>query len=94
MCFQFLSARNIFSGRGVNLSRDTITQPYNNLLLETLNERQNISFERISDLTAEISVKMKHSTLSNLERKNDQDKKRNEIVKETHEFVKNPGDEE
>ena len=91
--FQFFSALNIFSGRDVNLSRDTITEPYNNLLLETLNERQNISFERISDLTAEISFKMKHSTLSNLERKNDQDKKRNEIVKEIHEFVKNPGDE-
>ena len=60
---------------------DTITELYNNLSLEMLSGRQNISFETISDLTAEISFKMKHSTLSKLESKNDEDKKSNEKVK-------------
>ena len=60
---------------------DTITELYNNLSLEMLSGRQNISFETISDLTVEISFKMKHSTLSKLESKNDEDKKSNEKVK-------------
>lgn len=70
---QFLNVLNIFFGGDVDLYRDTITELYNNLSLEMFSGRQNISFEEISDLTVEISFKMKHAILSNLERKNDQD---------------------
>lgn len=66
---QFLNILNIFFGGDVDLYRDTITELYNNLSLEMFSGRQNISFEGISDL----SFKMKHAILSNLERKNDQD---------------------
>ena len=66
---------------------DTITELYNNLSLEMLSGRQNISFETISDLTVEISFKMKHSTLSKLESKNDEDKKSNEKVKRVKQII-------
>ena len=88
VCLQFLSALNIYFDGDVNLSRDTLTELYNNLSLETLSWPQNISFERNSDLTAEINFNMKHSALSNLERKNDQDKSSNKKVKETYKFFK------
>ena len=66
---------------------DTITELYNNLSLEMLSGRQNISFETISDLTAEISFKMKHSALPKLESKNDEDKKSNEKVKRVKQII-------
>ena len=66
---------------------DTITELYNNLSLEMLSGCQNISFETISDLTAEISFKMKHSTLSKLESKNDEDKKSNEKIKRVKQII-------
>ena len=67
---QFLSTLNFFFVGDVSLSKDTITELYKNLLLETLSGNQNIEFEKVSDLTAHINFKMKHSILSNI---NDQD---------------------
>ena len=67
---QFLSTLNFFFVGDVSLSKDTITELYKNLLLETLSGNQNIEFEKVSDLIAHINFKMKHSILSNI---NDQD---------------------
>ena len=67
---QFLSTLNFFFVGDVSLSKDTITELYKNLILETLSGNQNIEFEKVSDLTAHINFKMKHSILSNI---NDQD---------------------
>ena len=61
---QFLSALNIFFGGDIGLSKDTITELYKNLLLETLSGQQQIELEKISDLTLQIKFKMKHSILS------------------------------
>ena len=66
---QFLSALNIFFGGDIGLSKDTITELYKNLLLETLSGQQQIELEKISDLTLQIKFKMKHSILSNLRQK-------------------------
>ena len=76
---QFLSALNIFFGRDVILSKELITELYKNLSLETLSGQQ-----KISDLTAHISFKIKHSILSKLEEKD----KHNAGNNETHEFFK------
>ena len=67
---QFLSALNIFFGGDVSLSKDTITKLYKNLSLETLTGKKNIEFEKVSDLTAHINFKMKHSILSNIDNPN------------------------
>ena len=67
---QFLSTLNFFFVGDVSLSKDTITELYKNLILETLSGNQNIEFEKVSDLIAHINFKMKHSILSNI---NDQD---------------------
>ena len=66
---QFLSVLNIFFGVDTKLSKDTITELYKNLSLETLSGQQQIEFEKISDLTSHINIKMTRSMLSNLDRK-------------------------
>ena len=86
---QFLSALNIFFGGDIGLSKDTTTELYKNLSLETLSSQQQIEFGKISDLTLQINFKMKHSILSNLDRKDKYNTESNEKVKETHEFLTN-----
>ena len=76
----FLSVLNIFFGWDMRLSKDTITEFYKNLLLETLTGQQKIEFEKISDLTVHINFKMEHSKLSNLERKDKCNVENNEKV--------------
>ena len=49
------------------MSKDTIAERYKNLSFRTLSGRQQIEFEKVSDLTAHINFKMKHSILSNLD---------------------------
>ena len=65
---QFLSALNIFFGGSVDLSRDTITGLYNNLLFEALSRQQNLIFEKNFDLIADISFSMKRFILSTVTR--------------------------
>ena len=66
---QFLSALNIFFGADVKLSKDAIAELYKNLSFETLCGNQNTEFEKVSDLTAHINFTMKHSILSNIDKK-------------------------
>ena len=91
---QVLSALNIIFGGDIRISKDTITEPYKKLSLETLNGQQQIEFEKISDLTSHINFKMTHSMLSNLDRKDKYNAENNEKVKETHEFFKKLSNEE
>ena len=81
---QFLSALNIFFGGDVKLSKEPITELYKNLSLETPSGQQRIEFEKISDLTANISFKVKHCILSKLEKQD----KRNAGNNKTHKFLK------
>ena len=90
----FLSVLDIFSDGDIRLSKDTMTELYKNLLLETLSGQQKIEFEKLSDLTAHINFETKHSIPSNLERKDKCNVENNEKVKEMHEFFKKPSDEE
>ena len=85
---------DIFSDGDIRLSKDTITELYKNLLLETLSGQHKIEFEKLSDLTAHINFETKHSIPSNLERKDKCNVENNEKVKEMHEFFKKPSDEE
>ena len=84
----------VFFGGDVSLSKDTITELYKNLSLETLSGNQNIELEKVSDLTAHINFKMKHSILSNINDQGRATKKSNENIKITYEFFKKPSDEE
>ena len=67
---QLLLALNLFFfGGDASLSKDTMTELYKNLSFETLCGNQNTEFEKVSDLTAHINFTMKHSILSNIDKK-------------------------
>ena len=68
-------AWNIF-GLHLSIPRHATTELYNNLSYETLSGAQDLECEAISDLVGEMNFKIKNVTLSNLDRKEEQDKKK------------------
>ena len=91
---QFLSALNLFFGGDVQLSKNTITDLYKNLSLRTLSGEQQVEFGKISDLTAHINFKLKHSILVNTDDQDKSIKTNNGNVKDMYEFFKKPSDED
>ena len=91
---QFLCTLDIFFGGNISLSKNVLTELYYNLSYEMLSGGRDFKFEAISDLTADMSFQMKHSTLLNLKRKSEQDKKSNNDIKNSHDFFRKPGDDE
>ena len=91
---QFLLALNLSFGGETGTSKDAITELYKNLSFKTLSGEQQIEFEKISDLSAHINFKMKHSILLNLENQDKDTRKNNENVKNTYEFYKKSSDED
>ena len=91
---QFLSALNFFFGGDVQLSKDTITELYENLSLETLSGERQAKFDKISELTSNIDFKMKHSILTNNDDQGNVVKTSNGNIKDTYEFFKKPSDED
>ena len=87
---QFLCALDIFLGGDISLSKEALTVLYYNLSFEMLSGSRSISFDKISDLTADMSFQMKHSVLSNLKRKIKQDKKSNTDIKILMNSLKSP----
>ena len=79
---------NLFFGGDVQLSKDTITELYRNISLRTLSSEQQVEFDKISELIADINFKMKHSILANLDDQDKVIKTNNEIEKYTYEFFK------
>ena len=71
-----------------------ITELYKNLSFRTVSGGQQIEFEKVSDLTANINFKMKNSILSNLDEQDLAAEKNNEDVKSTYEFFNKPSDED
>ena len=91
---QFLSTLNLLFGGDVQLSKDTITEVYKNLSLETLSGKRQVEFDKISELTAHINFKMKYSILANIDYQGKAVKTNHENVKDTYEFFKKPSDED
>ena len=85
---------DIFFGANIFLSKNALTEFYYNLPCETLSGGRDFKFETISQLTADMSFEMKRSTLLNLKRKSEQDKNSNNDIKNSHDFIKKPGDDE
>ena len=86
---QFSLALNLFCGGDIETSKDVITELYKNLSFKTLTWEQHIEFKKISDLSARINFKMKHSILLNLENQDKDTQKNKEDVKSTINFTKN-----
>ena len=80
----FYQHSTFYFGGDIRLSKDIIAELYKNLLLETFSGQDQIEFEKISDLTLHINFKMKHSILSNLDRKDKYNIENNAKVKEMH----------
>ena len=55
---------------------------------------QQVEFDKISDLTAHVNFKMKHSILPNIDDQNEAIKTNNGNVKDTYEFFKKSSDED
>ena len=72
---QFLCAMDIYL-KAIFQSKNALTELYYNLFCEMLSGGRDFKFEAISDLTADMSFQMKCSTLLNLKRKSEQDKKK------------------
>ena len=87
--YNFYQPSTSFFGGDIRLSKDTITELYKNLSIETLSGQKQIEFKKISDLISHINFNMTHSMLSNLDRKGKYNAENNEKIKETHEFFKN-----
>ena len=87
---QFLSALNLFFGGDTKLSKDTITELYKNLSLETLSGEQQVQFDKIYKLTAHINFKIKHSILAYIDDQGKAVKIKNKNVKDTYELFKKP----
>ena len=58
--------------------KDTITELCKNLSLKILSREQQIEHKKISDLSAHLNFKIKHSILLNLERQGKDNKKNNQ----------------
>ena len=91
---QFLLALNISFWWWHWFVKDTIRELYKNLSCKSLSGEWQVEFDKISDLTAHINLKMKYSILSNIDDQDRTVKKNNEDVKSTYEFFKKPSDEE
>ena len=84
---------NLFFSGGIQLSKETITELYKNLSLETLSGKHQVEFDKISEQTTHINFKMKHSILANIDDQEKAVKTNTEKVKDTYEFFKKPSDE-
>ena len=73
---QFFSALGIFFGLHLSIPKHEIAEFYRNLLYETLSGAQDLEFEAISDLVGGMNFKITIVTLSNIKRKEEQDKKK------------------
>ena len=72
----FYAPWTYFLAGNVSLSINALTELYYNLSYQILSGGRDFKFEAISDLTADMSFQMKCSTLLNLKRKSEQDKKK------------------
>ena len=85
---KLLSVFTTFFGGVVKLSKDTIIELYKNISLEMLSGSQKIEFEKNSDLAPHISFKVRHSILSNLEKKDKYNAEYNILQKRKHKKLK------
>ena len=72
---QFLFAIGIFFGLPISIPKDVTTELCKNLSYETLSGARDIEYRAASDLVAEMSFQMKNSTLPNIKRTEEHDKK-------------------
>ena len=87
---QFLCALGIFFGLHIQIHKHAITELYRNLLYETLSGARDLEFQANSDLIGEMSFKIKNTTLSNIKRKEEEDKKVVLTLKNHMTSLKNP----
>ena len=84
---QFLSVLNLFFGGNIHNFRDAIAELYQNLTFETLSDRRQPQFEKISNLSSHINLKLQESIISNLNEKDKTTAKNNEKIEEKYNFL-------
>ena len=80
----------MFFGGSIENSKNSISELYQNLTIETLSRVGEIQFAWISDLVSHITYKLQHFSLSNAEKKESGTKKYNYSIKEKYDFDEKP----
>ena len=91
---QFLLALNLFFGRDIQLSKDTVTDLYKSLSLKILSRERQAEFDKMAKLTTHINFNMKYSIVANIDDQGKAIKINNENAKDNYEFFKKPSDED
>ena len=86
---KFLCALGIFFGVDIFIPKSAIKELYKSLSYETLSGARDFHFQAVSDLISEVSFQIKHSTLLNGKRK-EEDNESNLKIKEQHDFFERP----
>ena len=89
-----MSALNLFFGRNIQLSKDTLTELYENLTIETLRGKRQPKFDKISDVISDINFTMQRSIMSNIKNKDKATVNSNEKIKHKCNFVEQKNDHE
>ena len=84
---QFLCALGVLFGTDKSISKSAITELYQNLSYETLSGARD--FQAVSDLILEVNFQVKHLTLLNRKRK-EEDSESNLKIKEKRDFFERP----
>ena len=82
---QFLCALGVLFGTDKSISKSAITELYQNLSYETLSGARDFNFQAVSDLILEVNFQIKHLTLLNRKRK-EEDSESNLKIKEEQFF--------
>ena len=86
---KFLCADGIFFGVDKSITESAITELYKSLSYETLNGARDLDFQAVFDLILEVNFQIKHSTLLNRKRK-EEDNESNLKIKEERDIFKLP----
>ena len=86
---QFLCALGVLFGTDKSISKSAITELYQNLSYETLSGARDFNFQAVSDLILEVNFQIKHLTLLNRKRK-EEDSESNLKIKEKRDFFERP----
>ena len=86
---KFLCADGIFFGVDKSITKSAITELYKSLSYETLNGARDLDFQAVFDLILEVNFQIKHSTLLNRKRK-EEDNESNLKIKEERDIFKLP----
>ena len=84
---QFMCVLGKFFGVDVLTLKSTISELYMNLSYETLSGAGNVDFQAVSNLTSDMTFRIKKASLENINRKGQEDVKTSENISDSLGFI-------